>query len=209
MLAIAGKKLLSSQQNALVILSGLMNVPCFGFTVLFEGGYWTPVRLGGWVLGIEDVLCAYVLAAMAWFATVFRLRYISHEPIIFFVVLRRYCIAAGISGVVFFPFYFLGVDVMTSFLLMCFFAGILLFVRLPQLRKLALGGIWKLPLLYLIIVKIYFLIWPDFAGQWNAASLWGRLFFGLPFGEIAWAVGFGFYWPLFMGYVFKIKVQSR
>ena len=142
---------------------------------------------------------AVVICILIWFIAI-----IGYKGIF-----KRYCMLAFMSGVFFFPFYFLGIDVMASFLIMCFMVGIILFIRFRRLRRLALAGIWKLPLLYLIIVKIYFMIWPGFVGQWNASTLWGVLFFGLPLGEIAWAFGFGFYWPLFMGYVFKLKVTLR
>jgi len=209
LLFLASKKLLNSKQHTLVILGGLTNLPCFAFTVLFEGVYWAPIRLGGWSLGIEDAICTYDVGAMAWFAAVLFFPPISRETITFFDGFKRYCIVAGSSGIVFFACYFLKVDVMTSFLLMCATVGTVFFIRLRPLRKLALAGLWKLPLVYLIIVKIYFLIWPDFVLQWNLSSFWGQLYFGLPLGEIAWAMGFGFYWPLFMGYVFKLRIEEK
>ena len=202
----ASKKLLSPEQNTLVILGGLTNLPCFAFTILFTGGYWDLTRVGGWELGIEDALCTYAVGAMAWFVVAFRFQSISREAITFYEFFKRYCIVAGSSGIVFFTFYFSGIDVMSALVLTFFIIGIAMFILLRPLRELALAGIWKLPLLYLVVVKIYFLMWPDFVGQWNASVFWGRLFFGLPFGEIAWAISFGFYWPLFMGYVFKIKI---
>jgi hypothetical protein len=209
LLILVSRKLLDPEQQTLVIFSGLTNIPCFAFTVMFEGVYWTPVRLGGWVLGVEDILCAYALAALTWFATVYRFRAISREPSAFHEIIKRYCIVSGISGVAFFPFYFAGINVMTAFILMCFIVGLSLFVLYPRLRKLALAGIWKAPLVYGTMVKIYFLVWPDLALQWNTTTLWGKMFFGIPLGEIAWAISFGFYWPLFIGYVFKIKIPVR
>ena len=208
LIAVASKKLLSPQQNTLVFLGGLTSLLCFPFTFLFEGGYWAPVRLGGWALGIEDALCAYALGAMSWFATALFFGPVSRDAISFLEIFKRYSAVAGGSGIVFFTFYFLGVDIMSAYLLMCLIVGLVLFIRLRPLRKLALAGLWKFPILYLAIVKMYFLIWPNFVWQWNTSAPWGRLYFGLPLGEIAWAFGFAFYWPLFMGHVFKLKIAS-
>jgi len=209
LIIIASRKLLNPQQNTIVVLSGLTILPSFGFTFLFESSYWAPVRLGGWVLGIEDVLCAYALGAMVWFATIFRFGPIVREKIAFFEVYKRYSVVAVISAVIFFAFYFLGFNPMTAYLWMSFIVGIGLFIWFPSLRKFAIAGLWKFPILYLVSLKMYFLIWPDFVLQWNATAPWGRLYFGVPLGEIAWAVSFGFYWPLFVGYVFKIRPEIQ
>ncbi len=59
-------------------------------------------------------------------------------------------------------------------------------------------------------VRLFFSLWPEFALQWNPGSAWSTPVLGVPLGELAWAIVFGSYWPLFMAYVLRIEfVSSR
>jgi hypothetical protein len=207
--SLASWRLLDRQQNKLVFLAGLTNLPSFIFVFLFEGVYWMPVRIGGWNPGVEDALCSYAIGALAWLVVAFRSDPLIPDTTIGISgIVRRYSIVAVFSALIFFPLYFFGIDPMSAFAAMCFIVGGYFFIVLPQLRNTALKGLWRLPVIYLTIVKIYFLIWPDFIYQWNGAGFWGRPVFGIPFGEFAWAISFGFYWPIFIGYVFRLKREG-
>ena len=208
LLTLAARKRLNPQQNSLVFLSGLTNLPCFPFVMFLQGNYWSPVRLGNRMLGIEDVLCTYAVAAGAWFVVSHRSRSIKPEVSSLYVVIRRLGIVGTASILPYLIFYFLGMDSMLALILTCLIVGIALFIRLPHLRKIALEGLWKFPVLYLVVVKIYFSIWPDFVYQWNVSSPLGRLLWGIPIGEIIWSILFGLYWPLFMGYVYNIQISK-
>ena len=54
-----------------------------------------------------------------------------------------------------------------------------------------------------------FLLWPGFITQWNPEGIWGAVVLGLPRGEIAWAFAFGAFWPVFVGYVFDVRIERR
>lgn len=56
--------LVSSRMSA--ILAGLVLVPFFPLALLHEGAYWTPVRAGGLVLGIEDIAYLFMSGATAY-----------------------------------------------------------------------------------------------------------------------------------------------
>ncbi len=74
-------------------------------------------------------------------------------------------------------------------------------------RFSAAGGI-GFSLIYCGIVKGVFYLWPDFVSCWKSTSPWGLLVFGIPLGEIAWAVSFGLCWPLFAGFVFDLRLSA-
>ena len=66
-LLVVGKIFLTRQQWRAMIWSGLFSSPCFPFLVFFEKEYWMPVRLGGWILGLEDMIVSFWVAALSWF----------------------------------------------------------------------------------------------------------------------------------------------
>jgi hypothetical protein len=198
----AGRIFLSRQQWQLMILSGLLSVPCFPFLIFFEKEYWNPVRLGGWMLGIEDLFCSFWVAALAWFTVAMPLR----NHIILNDQLRiswyRYRIICGISVILFLLLYLLEFGGMGSLLLTCGIVAILLLIRNRKLWPLFITGIFLYPVLYLVLLKYFYWIWPHFVKQWNPLSFWGGTsFLEIPRGEITWAVIFGAYWPLLMTYV--------
>ena len=59
--------LMAGPQRMLMLLAGAITLPFFPLAALFNGEYWTPVRLGGGPLGLEDALYSFALGARAWF----------------------------------------------------------------------------------------------------------------------------------------------
>jgi len=184
-------------------------MPCFVFLIFLESEYWSPVRLGGWRLGIEDALISFTVGAMVWLA----LSLSKNQKIIFDnpdqQTHKRYSILAAFSVGFFLIFVFAGFPKMTSIIMSYSTIGLFLFFRQKRLRLLAIRGIWKFPIFYLVLVKILYNLWPDFLTQWNLSTFWGTTVLGIPLGEWSWALTFGFYWPLFVGYLLKIKVVKN
>jgi len=173
---------------------------------LLEKCYWSPKRVGGWILGPEDLLISFAVALMAWFIVALLLRgkisFASTTPGFF----RRYNTAAGLSVGFFLVFHFSGLEPMASLILTCGVMAILLQIIRRDLWPLALCGFLGFPLLYLLVVRLDFWLCPDFILQWNRDSVWGVTFLGFPLGEITWSVVFGAYWPLFFSYTFMVEV---
>jgi len=204
----AGTIFLSRQQWQVMVLSGLLNTPCFTFLIFLEKEYWMPVRFGGWMLGIEDVFCSFCVAALVWFAVVLPLRnqIIVNDQLQ--ISWYRYRIICGISVILFLLCYLLKFGGVGSLLLACGIVATILLIRNRKLWSLFITGIFVYPLLYLVLLKFFFWIWPDFVKQWNPLSFWGATtFLGIPRGEITWAFIFGAYWPLLMAYVFDFRVS--
>ena len=201
---VAGRLLLPPQQFRATIFSGLLNAPCCLFTPLLEKSYWSPKRAGGWILGIEDPLISYVVAAMAWLSVAFLLRNRLAFCMPAAGFFRRYNTAAGMSVALFLAMHLSGLDAMTALIVTCGVMAVCLQILRRDLWPLSLTGFLGFPILYLLIVKLDFWLWPESIFQWNPG--WGQTIFGLPLGEILWAVVFAVYWPLFFGYTFNLKV---
>ena len=195
---VGGRWILQKHHWRLMVICGALNAPAFPFLIFLENEYWRPVRLGGWILGVEDILCSFMVAAMVWFVIglLFGRRIALSDRLR--IVWPRYRIIAGVSVLIFLLCYMVGLTGMTSLVLSCMIVTGLLLCRNRELWPIALVGLVGFTAVYLAIVRIYFFIWPDFVLQWNARGFWGHLIGGVPLGEIAWALIFGAYWPLFM-----------
>jgi hypothetical protein len=207
---IASRLLLTAAQFRATVLSGLLNAPCCIFMPLLEDRYWSPRRVGGWILGLEDLLCSFSVAAMAWLTVLLLLRgkvtLVATTP----GFVRRFNIAAGMSVGLFLAYYVARFDPMSSLILALAAVAIFLQMMRKDLWPLALCGVFGFPTLYWLLLRAIFWFWPGFAVQWNPYSVWGRTFLGVPLGEMAWATIFGAYWPLLVAYALGIQLaQSR
>jgi hypothetical protein len=54
-----------SAQRRLILRQGLLGAVFFPFAAVANGEYWSPVRMAGFGLGIEDMFCAFNLGATA------------------------------------------------------------------------------------------------------------------------------------------------
>jgi hypothetical protein len=203
-----GTALLKKEHRNIMVLGGLLNATSFGFLVYLEGVYWSPLRIGGGILGIEDVLCSFDVAAMAWFiVSLIMCRRIEYG-FRWEIFLKRFFFLSGLAVSFFLFFCGVGVSGMTSLLCTCVAASLVMLLLKRSLWPLAAVGLFSFTLLYLFVVKIYFLMWPDFVEQWSPAPPWGTRFWGIPLGEISWAAVFGAYWPLFTGHIFNIALKK-
>ncbi len=196
-------------QWTLILGGGLLNTTCFHLLVYFEDVYWSPVRLFDWPVGIEDVLCSFHVGALALIPMAVILREsLSWEHEIARPV-RRYLLAGVPLPALFLVLMPLGLGPMGSLIATNLLAtGGLLLAR-ARLWPLCICGLAGFPLLYWLIVRTYFLLWPGFITQWNPEGIWGAVVLGLPRGEIAWAFAFGAFWPVFVGYVFDVRIERR
>ena len=197
---------LLGRPGRLIILGGLLSTPSFYLIALFENEYWNPVRIWGWVVGIEDVLCSFDVGAMALIpcACMFGRRLLWNEGRR--TVLLRYFFLGALNSVLFLVLVFMGLGGMTSLVLTYLLMMAILQIVRWRLWPLSVAGLLGFTFIYYVIVRVYFWYWPDFINQWNFGSIWGRPVAGLPLGEIAWAGAFGFFWPLFVGYVLEARL---
>jgi len=75
----------------------------------------------------------------------------------------------------------------------------------PDLWRLSATGGIGFSLIYCGILRTVFCIWPDFVSCWRS-TLRGVASVRSPPGEVAWAISFGLFWPLFSGFVFNLRL---
>lgn len=192
-----------------IILSGVINMNAFPFLVFLEGAYWSPIRFGGGLLGIEDALCSYDVSALLWLVLCINLTFSEgFQPQWKRLILRLLTLGLIIS-VVFICGCLLGLRGMTSLLVTQLVILPLLYFLRPNAWRLSLKAMLLYPLLYLALVRVYFWIWPDFLNQWNLGGPWGTVFLGLPIGELIWAAGFSLWWPPFFTYICGWDIERK
>ncbi len=200
---------LNPLQNRAIIVSGLINLTCFPFLVFLENEYWNPVRVGGGSLGFEDALCSYDVAALLWLVLSFGVTISRDFRFDWKRLIRRFLsLGLGIS-LVFIAGCLWGLRGMTSLVVTQAVILPFLFFLSPKTLRLALRGVLLYPLVYFVIVKFYFLIWPDFVRQWNLEGPWGTVIMGVPLGEFAWSVGFALWWPPFFAYLCNLDLRRN
>jgi len=206
-LLLAVRSLPLASHRRLLVRLGLIMIPNCLFS-LANYDYWNPIRTGGWALGPEDALFAFNVAAMGCLPAAWLYRHkliVAEQP----VPRIGRLLASGIPAqCIFLVLFCMGLSSMTSAILVLLMAVVSLLVLRPDLWRFSvMGGIGFAPI-YCGIVKGVFWIWPGFASCWSGTPPWGVRLFGIPLGEIAWAAGFGLYWPLFAGYVMDLRLSA-
>jgi hypothetical protein len=196
-----------SVQRRLALLSGLLATP-YGFaSVLVVPTYWNPQRVFEFFgAGIEDLIFSFFAGSAAWICAslpwgkgmvvTIRPGYIFKWYVLVNIV--------GVSTVL--AAVRMGIDPMTA-ILGSFALGIVALLRTcPSRWVLAATAGAAFPVAYALLVRLSFLVVPDFVGQWAPGGSWGGVILGIPAGEIAWAVGFGTCWPLAFGMFAQAKI---
>jgi hypothetical protein len=191
-----------------MIVGGLLHLPLFPFALIYNREYWSPVRLGGGLLGIEDALFAFLVGAAAWLFGTWRFRSRLELTYRWPLFLVRYggMVLFTTSLIIF--FWSSGLGIMTASVI----AGVISVATILGLKRdlwpIALSGAAGFTLLYCGTFLLILRICPSFACQWNGQNLWGTLVLGLPLDEVAWSCSFGALWPSILAYAFKGRLKA-
>jgi hypothetical protein len=191
----------------LLVRVSLLMLPNFLFS-LAHHDYWNPVRVGGWALGPEDVLFVFNVAAMGCLSAVLLYRHkltVAEQPVPHIGRLLAVGVPAQCAFLVLLS---LGRSSMASTILAQLMAMVSLLLLRPDLWRFSAAGGIGFSLIYCGILKTVFWSWPEFVSCWRSTPPWGLLLFGIPLGEVAWAVSFGLFWPLFAGFVFDLRLSA-
>jgi hypothetical protein len=188
-----------------MVVVGLLNAGTSPFCALLEVSYWSPVRLGGWRLGIEDFIIGFVLGAAAWGVAIWPRRDRVEMRVELIPMLRR-LLLTFLYLIPFICLHALGLSWMTSFLAaMVLVLTVQLAIR-PSLWTLAAHCTIIFVPLYFLYLQLLLLVWPDFYLQWNTAPPWGLQLLGAPSGEIVWSVLFAMTLPVLAGYLMNVRL---
>lgn len=192
-----------------MFFSGLLCAPFCLYEVAFVPEYWSPVRIARGLVGLEDIMFSFATGGIAWLLGTCCLRRnisFSIEPLRFS---RRFFGCSILGLILSLILWRLGLRIMTATLLVIAIGVVGLALRYRRLWLVAVQGAFGFLLVYVAVLRLSFVIWPQFLLQWNSDGLWGTSFLGVPLEEVLWALAFGAIWPGFMAYVFDARLVVR
>lgn len=182
-----------------MLVSGLLSAPFAFYSPLFVPEYWRPERLMVLVTGCEDLVFSFAngvivfgLGAGALPPAKVWIEKLRPRPLRFVIpCLLVFPAMIGLKAV--------GLGTMAATLicisLVCLFCLINQRLKTINLSLVAGAGFG---LLYLLVLRLSLSIFPEMNTWWASNGLAGIWGWGVPLGEILWAVMFGATWPLFM-----------
>lgn len=199
---VAARRTLPAPAYRLTIRSGWFGLPAGALAPFFEGSYWSPERLGGGVVGIEDGIISFAAAATTWYLVALRYPAPSSRGEGAAGMAGRLSVAGGAAVATFVAAWYLLADPMMAALVSCVVTTGGLLVLRPAHASVAAWGALTFAAAWFALVRLIFLVFPAFVEQWNPATIWGVRFAGVPLGEVAWAAAFGAFWSVVALYVF-------
>jgi len=195
-------------QRRPMILSGLLSCPFSLCSFLFDPEYWHPLRIIDFPFSPEDILFSFTPGGLLWFVVISLMRADISLHIHIRIVLTRYRITVLHGSIVYAVFWLAGIGVMSAALIgIASVLGYTLWLR-RDLWSISGIGMVGFTAAYAIFIKITFLAFPAFHWQWNVGAMWSTLLWGVPLGELAWAVMFGSTWPLVAAYLFDARIGN-
>lgn len=191
------------------LAAGLLSIPGSFLTVLFVPEYWQPIRLFGWLLGIEDVLFSFATGILVWALASWHLPPQTFLLMPGFRAVGRRFLNVWLLGGGLFSMLSLTVEmalmprVLLVMLITCLVAGWQQRTLLPVFLKTAC----VFSLCYIVLLGMSGWVFPEFARQWTWRNLSGITLFSFPVEEFAWAWSFGFSWSMIMAYLLDVDVE--
>jgi hypothetical protein len=205
-LLLTGMHFLPAQRRSILLSAGL-GAPCSLLALFVVPEYWKPKLIVALPVGLEDFLFSFVTGGISWLLFC-AFRRISPEECANASPRAGRYVSCILSGALFFEgmrmagFGYTG----SIWISMYLFGGLFLFLKRPYGRA-ALGSSIAFAAVYALLLKGAIILWPETLGYWGADAA-ARQICGLPWMEIAWALGYGFTWPLFMAWVFDLDPEG-
>lgn len=205
-----GLQFVSKGTRRLVLFAGLLNFPCFPFIIYLENAYWYPERIGGWMLGFEDAMCSFTVGAMVVLVLTPFFVYFQFRKITWKQIILRYLSFCSFTVILFFLSLLpTKANPMTALIISNVVVVSVLLAFRKDLWLLAFLGTITYSGAHLFLMKICFWLLPEFLRRWNTDAFWGYTFLNVPLGEVTWAFVYGAYWPIFIAYIFNLRVHFR
>ena len=194
------------KQRRPMLISALLATPCCFASIFFVPGYWDPVRIVTFIVGPEDLLFSFTTGGLAWFLATWPMRNYMECELRSRLIIRRYLICVFLGSTVNAVFLVFGFGVMISAIFGVLLVGTALLLWQKDLWPLQPIGLISFAVLYFIVIKWVFTVFPEFSLQWSAENLWGLTVWGIPLEEIAWAAACGAFWPFIAAYLFNVRL---
>jgi lysylphosphatidylglycerol synthetase-like protein (DUF2156 family) len=192
----------------LVVPAGLLNIPSSLIAFTFEGDYWTPDRLGGLMIGAEDLVFCVVAGALAWLVAAWPFRHRVRSTVRWRAAMTRYAALGLLGGVVIIGFHLGDRHSMTGFAVASLLVLATVLILRRELWILAPSGAAFYSAVHVSVVRLQFWIWPDYVSFWNHEGLLGSTIAGVPLFEFVWSAVFGGVWPVVVAFVFDLRFKT-
>ena len=190
------------------LLSGLICLPAAPLALLHEGIYWSPVRWGGGHFGMEDVLFAFMFGCLVWLLAAGPFR--THLEIDgqFSMCIRRYVLVTALYVATCFLLWHSGLKGLPNTMVGATVPVLVALILRRNLWPVAVAAVLLFVPIYTLIVKVQFILWPEYVLQWNRTGHCAMSVFGIPIGELEWAIAFAIQWPMLVGYILGVRIRS-
>lgn len=195
--------------RGMMLLSGLAFAPV-ALSGFFFGDYWRPNRLGGGLVGLEDILFCFTSGALAWLTAILPLRGKVETNFDLSVFFKRGLAAIGFCVIAYVPFAIGGVGVMMTTLLVMAAALAFLLVLDRDHWPLSFNAAALCTLYYwLVLIGGSTLFGSDFTSMWDGHEQWGPRLFDVPVEEYMWSLVFPATYALFIAWAVDARLSSR
>jgi len=192
-----------------VCISAILSAPISLASYAFVPAYWDPIRIVPYQIGPEDVIFSFSTGGIIWVFVILILsrkyNVIHNEMIVF----KQYAGLLFFGIIMFFLMWLARINVMLATLIIIFMIGIWILIRKPDYMILSITGALAFTLFYFCILKGAFVLFPEFAGQWNTNGLIGIKVHGIPAEELMWAFATGAVWPLIVAYLLNVQLERK
>lgn len=197
------------RQRRFMILSGIFSLPFSLFSVAFIPEYWNPEKIGGLLIGIEDMLFSFSTGCIAWIiaSLISKLNFnFNSRPS---SVLKRYLIVSTSGIILGLLLWSSDMYIMTATIFVITIVGVVLLFYYKRLWFFLLSGAIGFTIFYMVLIYLIMSFWPRFVFQWSSGCLSGIVVFGIPLEEIIWAFVFGAVWPIFFIFIADLRLSQQ
>jgi len=192
-----------------MFLSGIFSLLFALFSIAFIPEYWNPEKIGGLIVGIEDILFSFATGCIVWVVASLISKKNFNFNTKFSTVLKRYLIVVNSGIFLGILLWVSGMNIMTATIILITIVGVVLLYYYKKLLFFLLSGALGFTLFYMVIIYLILSFWPQFVLQWSSGCLSGIAVFGIPLEEIIWAFAYGAVWPIFFVFIADLKLNDQ
>lgn len=185
----------------LMLASGLLSAPFALCSYFFVPDYWQPHRLLVLIAGVEDVVFSFANGVIVFGLCAWTLPSAVSLPERVRPNWHRFLLISLSSVPVVIGLTYLGIGIMAATILTGAVVWLICFCSCRGRNGfLSLVGGISFAIFYFFSIRLVFCFYPEMGSWWAEKGMAGLWVWGLPLGEVLWAVFFGATWPLFVGW---------
>lgn len=191
-----------------MLISGLGLVAAFPLAAIYQDEYWSPVRLWGGRVGLEDIVFTFSLGSLVWLAAAWPFRGRLTFRVKAATFLRRYAASFAVGLAVMTVLWLIGLGAMPAGIIANVFITMVLLNVRRDLWRLSLSAALIVTPWYCGLLYVASFLLPTFFSMWNPDSLWGARIFGLPLEEVVWVATFSAAYSHVVAYAIDARLTS-